>query len=182
MPKTGVGVRRQAAGGRAKGDEDDGATKGLRDLETKELRDEDGKQAQSSGHGAQGEEKTKDPWFKTKDKRKKIKVENQAEKQYSQITNNRLQDRRTARLQDFTIAKVVNGLATRTPWKSTCLVKALAASKMLSKRHIPHSIHFGMKKNDSGNYEAHAWVSAGGRVLIGGENVEEFKEVGRFEG
>lgn len=175
MPKTVEGGRRQAAGGRAKGDEDDGATKGLRDLETKELRDEDGKQAQSSGHGAQGEEKTKD-------KRKKIKVENQAEKQYSQITNNRLQDCRTARPQDYLITNIINGLSTRTPWKSTCLVKALAASKMLSKRHIPHSIHFGMKKNDSGNYEAHAWVSASGRVLIGGENVEEFKEVGRFEG
>lgn len=114
--------------------------------------------------------------------------------QNSQITNNRPQDSderseavprsgsKTLRPQDFTIAKVVNGLSLRTPWKSTCLVKALAAHKMFSKRHIPHSVHFGMKKNESGKFEAHAWVSTGGRVVIGGENSGEYREVGRFEG
>jgi hypothetical protein len=79
------------------------------------------------------------------------------------------------------IASIVNGLALRTPWKSTCLVKALAASKMFQKRNLPHSIHFGMKKNDSGKYEAHAWVAVGDRIVIGGDAVGEYKEVGRFE-
>lgn len=79
------------------------------------------------------------------------------------------------------LAAVINGLASRTPWKSTCLVKALAISKMFSKRHIPHSIHFGMKKDDSGKFEAHAWVTVGGRVVVGGENAGEYRKVGRFE-
>ena len=34
------------------------------------------------------------------------------------------------------IAGVINGLSKRTPWNSTCLVKALAACKMLKRRKI----------------------------------------------
>lgn len=83
----------------------------------------------------------------------------------------------STRPQDSLITNIINGLSLRTPWKSTCLVKALAAQKMFSKRHIPHSIHFGVKKNDSGKLEAHAWVSVHGTVVIGGESLGEFVEL-----
>jgi hypothetical protein len=51
---------------------------------------------------------------------------------------------------------------------------------MLIKRNLPHSIHFGMKKDDSGKYEAHAWIAAENKIVIGGESAAEFKEVAAF--
>ena len=78
------------------------------------------------------------------------------------------------------IAKVVNGLARRAPWKSTCLVKALAANKMLHKRKIDHKIHFGVASTVNTQFEAHAWVSVEDEVLIGGGNLERFHEISSF--
>lgn len=72
---------------------------------------------------------------------------------------------------------MVSGLASRTPWRSTCLVKALAAHKMLEKRGIKSKVHLGVKKSGNNGLEAHAWLSVDGSVIIGGENLNEFKEI-----
>lgn len=81
---------------------------------------------------------------------------------------------------DKIIAGVINGLVARTPWKSTCLVKALAAHKMLKRRNISSRIHFGVKKSSDNDFEAHAWLSVGDKVIIGGENLEDFVELGSY--
>jgi ubiquitin C-terminal hydrolase len=79
-----------------------------------------------------------------------------------------------------TIANVVNGLSTRTPWLSTCLVKVIALHKMLSKRGIQHTIHIGIKKNMSKELNAHAWLSVSSEIVTGGENLDNFKEIMRI--
>lgn len=96
------------------------------------------------------------------------------------VQSARPQDCRTAGPQDLIIARVINGLSSRTPWKSTCLVKALAAHRMLLKRAIPHSIHFGVNTVGQAGMQAHAWLSAGNEIIIGKEVAGEFKEVGAF--
>lgn len=192
MPKKVEGVRCQASGDGAKGDEDDGATK--------ELRDEDGKQAQSSGHGAQGVEQTcpPKPW---RGRRAHLSSGALAKEEGAEcfrvsefqdfrerVAESRLQNPSTRNPEPGTlnnyfktaklIASLINGLAARTPWKSTCLVKALAVHKMLKRRNIESQIHFGVKKASSVGFEAHAWLSVYGEVVIGGENLDEFVELG----
>ncbi len=76
-----------------------------------------------------------------------------------------------------TIGIVINGIAVRTPWSSTCLVKALAANKMLAKKKIPHSFHLGVQKTANAQMKAHAWISVAGKIIIGGEEAGEFKEI-----
>ena len=76
-----------------------------------------------------------------------------------------------------TITTVINGLSLRTPWSSTCLVKVIAAHKMLCKRKIPHVLHFGVQMNSSKKIKAHAWLSTGNKILVGGENAAGFKEL-----
>ena len=76
-----------------------------------------------------------------------------------------------------TIATVINGLSFRTPWPSTCLVRVIAAHKMLCKREIPHVLHFGVQINSNKEIKAHAWLSAGSKILVGGENAAGFKEL-----
>lgn len=76
-----------------------------------------------------------------------------------------------------TVCCVVNGLSRRTPWASTCLVKVLASHKMLRKRRLPHTIHLGVRKQDSARLAAHAWLSADGKVLVGGRILQDFTEI-----
>jgi hypothetical protein len=78
------------------------------------------------------------------------------------------------------IAAVINGLANRTPWSSTCLVKTLTAHQMVKKREIEHTLHIGVAKNLSNNFEAHSWLSVGTQIIIGGENLDGFHELAGF--
>ena len=75
------------------------------------------------------------------------------------------------------VAAVINGLANRTPWASTCLVKALAAAHMLNKREIPQKLHIGVARTPAGNFNAHAWLSVDGEIIVGGGNLEDFHEI-----
>ena len=79
-----------------------------------------------------------------------------------------------------TVASVINGLSPRTPWSSTCLVKVLAAHKMLARRRIPHILHFGVQINQSKEIKAHAWLSVADETIIGAENLHLYKEISRI--
>jgi hypothetical protein len=48
---------------------------------------------------------------------------------------------------------------------STCLVRALAASRLLAQNGYKSTLHIGVKRTD-GVFEAHAWVEYDGRVII----------------
>jgi len=79
-----------------------------------------------------------------------------------------------------TVASVINGLSTRTPWSSTCLVKVLAAHKMLARRRIPHILHFGIQINQSKEINAHAWLSVANDAIVGGDSLHLYKEISRI--
>jgi hypothetical protein len=79
------------------------------------------------------------------------------------------------------LVKVINGLEKRTPWKNTCLVKALATRSMLKKRKITHKIHIGVAPQAHNTIEAHAWVSVGTEIILEGENQAEFHEISGFQ-
>ena len=78
------------------------------------------------------------------------------------------------------ISNVINGIGARTPWKSTCLVKALSMSKMLKIRHIDHKIHIGVTPKLNNQFGAHAWLSVGNEIILGGKNLEGFHEISSF--
>jgi hypothetical protein len=79
-----------------------------------------------------------------------------------------------------TIAVVINGISRRTPWPSTCLVKVIAAHKMLSRRSIPHVLHLGVQRGTPGKIKAHAWLSVENKILIGGDNSDGFTEISKI--
>lgn len=51
---------------------------------------------------------------------------------------------------------------------ATCLTQGLALRYFYAKHGMPCSIRIGVRQNDNGAVEAHAWVIAEGRVLLGG--------------
>jgi hypothetical protein len=79
------------------------------------------------------------------------------------------------------LVKVINGLENRTPWKNTCLVKVLAARRMLLKRKIVHKIHIGVASKLHNTLKAHAWLSVGTKIILGGESLHEFHEISGFQ-
>lgn len=67
------------------------------------------------------------------------------------------------------VAWRIDRVDARLPWRSTCLVRAVAGMLLLKRRGIGGAaIRFGVRKRE-GALEAHAWLLFGGTVLLGGE-------------
>lgn len=81
----------------------------------------------------------------------------------------------------FDFLQVFNKVCGSTPWRSTCMVRVLAAHRMLRKRKIRHAIHFGVKKGLNDKMEAHSWLTVGGQIFIGAEQREAYIEIGVFD-
>lgn len=86
------------------------------------------------------------------------------------------------------IVRAVRSVSRRTPWKSKCLVQSSAAKIMMNKAGIPSELCLGVLKpgsaqsSESGNKELrpHAWLISENRVVLGGENLEQYVMVSRF--
>jgi hypothetical protein len=70
-------------------------------------------------------------------------------------------------------------VAERLPWRSTCLVRALASRTLLRRRGIDCVIHFGVMRSD-GKLIAHAWCEADGGVVCGGDETEKYTHLAGF--
>ena len=67
------------------------------------------------------------------------------------------------------VAYVIPRVAARLPWRADCLVQAMAAQRWLSRAGIATSLTLGVPKDRRPAFEAHAWLSAGGRIVTGGD-------------
>jgi hypothetical protein len=56
--------------------------------------------------------------------------------------------------------------ASRCVPQATCLTQALAAQVMLGREGCPTQLRLGVTR-EQGEFQAHAWVECGGRVIIG---------------
>lgn len=65
------------------------------------------------------------------------------------------------------IAGVVERCSRHLPVKTTCLTRALTAQTLLARSGISSRLQIGVRKDDGGLLEAHAWVEQDGRILIG---------------
>ena len=73
-------------------------------------------------------------------------------------------------------------LADRVPWRAVCFQRGLALHWMLRRRGIPSTLHYGVAQGGGGGegLRAHVWVSAGERVLMGGEEAPKFACLATF--
>lgn len=61
----------------------------------------------------------------------------------------------------------VERVANRLPWKSTCLVRAVAGALLLRRRGVASQIRFGVRKEND-KLTAHAWLMVGDTTVLGG--------------
>jgi hypothetical protein len=67
------------------------------------------------------------------------------------------------------VAFAIPRMGARVPWKGTCLVQALAAQRWLARRGIGSEIVLGARKAGDKGIDAHAWLKAGDRIVVGGD-------------
>lgn len=71
-------------------------------------------------------------------------------------------------------------MSRHTFWESKCLVKAIAAMKMLERRGIGSTLYLGTARDESGSMIAHAWLRCGPYTITGAEEMQRFAVVGKF--
>lgn len=67
------------------------------------------------------------------------------------------------------VAAIVSQLARRVPWRSDCLIQALAGQRLLLRDRIASEIVIGTSKSADDQFEAHAWLACQDRVVLGGD-------------
>ncbi|MBW4082048.1 lasso peptide biosynthesis B2 protein [Paenibacillus sp. S150] len=83
-----------------------------------------------------------------------------------------------ARIQHIT--KAIRVISRYTPWKSTCMVRAVAGLKMLEKRGIESTLYMGVAKDRQGRMIAHAWLRSGAYYVSGDDAMKGFVVVEKF--
>jgi hypothetical protein len=78
------------------------------------------------------------------------------------------------------VAWAISKMSRYTPWQSKCLVRALAAKRMLQSRQIVSTLYLGVTRRTSTKLEAHAWLRSGSVYLTGGEGYKHFTVVASF--
>ncbi|MFU7527411.1 lasso peptide biosynthesis B2 protein [Qipengyuania sp. ASV99] len=67
------------------------------------------------------------------------------------------------------ISYVLPRLSDRLPWRSDCLVQAIAAQNWLSAMGAASEIQIGVENPKGGQFGAHAWLVHDGMVVTGGD-------------
>ena len=67
------------------------------------------------------------------------------------------------------VAFVIPRVAARLPWRADCLVQAMAAQRWLGRYGIATTLTLGVPKDKMPTFAAHAWLSAGDRIVTGGD-------------
>lgn len=78
-----------------------------------------------------------------------------------------------------TVSRQIKNVSRFVPWTSNCLVQAAVGKILLSKKSIQSTVSFGVKKNGS-EMKAHAWLTVGTRIVLGGEIADQFVEVSSY--
>lgn len=64
---------------------------------------------------------------------------------------------------------------------SKCFAMSLALKKMMNRRELPAALYLGVKKDETKNLAAHAWVKSGNNIIYGGRNAgKRFKQLISF--
>lgn len=64
---------------------------------------------------------------------------------------------------------------------ATCLTQALTLQTLLGREGIVSKLEIGVTRDDEAGFAAHAWLEAGGRVVIGGERLDRFTRLEQRE-
>lgn len=74
----------------------------------------------------------------------------------------------------------VGAIARRISTLEQCLLQALAAHWMLSRRGVANTLYFGVHTDEKKQLLAHAWLRVGDRIVVGGKGRKGFHVIATF--
>lgn len=74
----------------------------------------------------------------------------------------------------------IRAAARRVPFRAMCLEQGLAASRLLGRRGIGCTLYYGVRRSPDAGLQAHLWVRAGERDVIGTEGLESFSLLAEY--
>jgi hypothetical protein len=78
------------------------------------------------------------------------------------------------------VRQAVTIAARNVPWNAVCLPQALAAKSMLARRGWGSTFHLGATFDSNGKLIAHAWLVAGGQVVVGAAGMPGMSPLARL--
>lgn len=57
------------------------------------------------------------------------------------------------------------------PWRSDCLVQAMAAKEMLARAGLRSEFYIGVSRGEGDGISSHAWLKCNGEIVVGGDVV-----------
>lgn len=66
------------------------------------------------------------------------------------------------------VSWAITATASRVPWRSDCLVQAMAARRWLEAHGLSSQLRLGVGKDETGAMRAHAWLLHDGHPITGG--------------
>lgn len=67
------------------------------------------------------------------------------------------------------IGFIMPRVAKRLPWRSDCLIQAIAAQEWLAEHGMGSELRIGVERPSGGPFGAHAWLVRGERIITGGD-------------
>jgi hypothetical protein len=78
------------------------------------------------------------------------------------------------------VRQAVTIAANNVPWNAVCLPQAIAAKAMLARRGCGSTFYLGAAFDNNGRLIAHAWLVAGGQVVIGAAGIPGMSPLARL--
>jgi hypothetical protein len=81
------------------------------------------------------------------------------------------------------VGRTVRRVERRVPWQSKCLIQAMSAKTMLSRRGVAGTIYLGLLRvaeEDEEKFKSHAWLRCGPRFVTGWKGHEPFLPMSTF--
>jgi hypothetical protein len=72
------------------------------------------------------------------------------------------------------VAFIIALLGRKLPWRSDCLIQAIAGRRWLLRLGIETKITIGVEQPEGGGFGAHAWLVHGETVILGG-NIDRYR-------
>jgi hypothetical protein len=78
------------------------------------------------------------------------------------------------------LGQLLRASAAAVPWECKCLTQSVAGRLMLVRRRIPSTLYFGVRTDEDGAFDAHAWLRCGSYFVTGGDGHESFTVLTHF--
>ncbi len=86
------------------------------------------------------------------------------------------------RIKASRIGRLMKTVSKNVPWECKCLSEALCVKWLLNYYKIPSVFYLGARldKEDKNGMKAHAWVTVGPQIVIGGPGHKDYHVVATF--